>query len=108
MIRIDYPDESNNFYGVTGEKESIFIFAQLTPTSVSQLPNLRFRGLSANAKYQVKVVNPAGRTGMMLIKAPNWIEAGAEASGDLLQEIGLPAPILQPAQALIIEVIKLT
>lgn len=108
LIRIDYPDQSNNFYGVTGEKESIFIFAQLTPTSASQLPNLRFRGLSANAKYQVKVVNPAGIAGMMLIKAPNWIEVGAEATGDLLQEIGLPAPILQPAQALIIEVNKLT
>jgi alpha-galactosidase len=108
LIRIDYPDSSHNFYGVTSEKESIFIFAQLTPTYISQLPNLRFRGLAANAKYQVKVANPAGKAGMMLIKAPNWIEAGAEASGDLLQEIGLPSPILQPAQALIIEVIKLT
>jgi len=71
LIRIDYPDQSNNFYGVAGEKESIFIFAQLTPTSASQLPNLRFRGLSANAKYQVKVANLAGKAGMMLIKAPN-------------------------------------
>jgi hypothetical protein len=52
----------------------------------------------------VKVVEPAGKTGMMLIKPPSWLANGVEATGSALIEIGLPAPILQPAQALLIEI----
>ena len=106
LVRIDFPDASHHLYGSVTENESLFIFAQLEPTAVSQIPNLRFRDLIPNAKYRVQAVFPAGPVGMMLIKEPEWIKSGAVMSGDLLQEIGLPAPILQPAQALIIEITR--
>jgi hypothetical protein len=32
------------------------------------------------------------------------LKDGVTATGSILQEIGLPAPILQPAQALLIEI----
>jgi len=41
---------------------------------------------------------------MMLIKPPSWVTDGVEATGSALTEIGLDAPILQPAQALLIEI----
>jgi hypothetical protein len=40
----------------------------------------------------------------MLIQPPKWLKDGVEATGAALIEIGLPAPILQPAQALLIEI----
>jgi len=39
-----------------------------------------------------------------LIKPPMWLKDGVTTTGAILEEIGLPAPILQPAEALLIEV----
>ena len=104
VVRVDYPDENHYLYGVVSETEALFAFVQLQPIKTSHAPNLRFTGLKSDRKYRVKVVEPAGRTGMMLIKPPSWLTNGVEATGSALAEIGLPAPVLQPAQALLIEI----
>ena len=104
VVRVDYPDANHYLHGILGEREALFAFVQLEPIKTSHAPNLRFNGLKSDRKYRVKVVEPAGRAGMMLIKPPSWVTDGVEATGSALTEIGLPAPILQPAQALLIEI----
>ena len=103
-IRMDYPNDDHYLYGVVGKNESLFIFAALRPTTTSHSPNLRLRGLDRAKDYQVTAVFPAGIPGMMLISPPAWLTEGVITTGAILEEIGLPAPILQPAQALIIEI----
>jgi alpha-galactosidase len=103
-IRMDYPNDDHYLYGVVGKNESLFIFAALRPTTTSHSPNLRLRGLDRSKNYQVTAVFPAGIPGMMLISPPGWLTEGVMTTGAILEEIGLPAPILQPAQALIIEI----
>ena len=103
-IRMDYPNDDHYLYGVVGKKESLFIFTSLRPTTTSHSPNLRLRGLDRSMNYQVTAVFPAGIPGMMLISPPGWLTEGVITTGAILEEIGLPAPILQPAQALIIEI----
>lgn len=103
-IRMDYPNDDHYLYGVVGKNDSLFIFAALRPTTTSHSPNLRLRGLDRSKNYQVKAVFPAGIPGMMLISPPGWLTEGVITTGAILEEIGLPAPILQPAQALIIEI----
>ena len=104
VIRADYPDENHYLHGVIANNEAIFSYVQLQPIKTSHAPNLRFPGLERDKNYRIKVVEPAGRTGMMLIQPPNWVAEGAVATGAALIEIGLTAPILQPAQALLIEI----
>ena len=104
VIRMDYPDENHYLHGIVGKSEALFAFVQLQPIKTSHAPNLRVRGLQREKNYQVRVVEPAGPAGMMLIQPPKWIREGATLSGAALEEIGLPAPILQPAQALLIEI----
>ena len=104
VVRVDYPDANHYLHGILGEREALFAFVQLEPIKTSHAPNLRFNGLKSDRQYRVKVVEPAGRAGMMLIKPPSWVTDGVEATGSALTEIGLPAPILQPAQALLIEI----
>ena len=104
VVRVDYPEENHYLHGVLGENEAIFAFVQLQPIKTSHAPNLRFSGLVRDKSYRVKCVELAGKTGMMLIQPPKWVVAGIEASGAALIEVGLPAPILQPAQALLIEI----
>jgi alpha-galactosidase len=104
VVRADYPDENHYLHGVIGEVESLFAYVQLQPIKTSHAPNLRFTGLNREKKYRVTVVEPAGEVGMMLIQPPKWLKDGVEATGAALIELGLPAPILQPAQALLIEI----
>lgn len=104
VTRVDYSDSDHYLHGVVAKEEALFAFVQLAPIKTSHAPNLRFTGLDRNRNYRVKTVEPAGKTGMMLIQPPKWVVDGVEASGAALLEIGLPAPILQPAQALLIEI----
>lgn len=104
VVRVDYPNDDHYFYGVVGKDEALFAFAQLRPTTTSHSPNLRFRTLDPKRNYRVEPVYPAGEPGMMLIKPPTWLKDGVTTTGAILEEIGLPAPILQPAEALLIEV----
>lgn len=104
-IRIDYADENAYLYGVIDKKRerAIFSYAQLTPTTSVHPAQLTFRDLNPDMNYQVKAVYPAGTPVFMLIEPPSWL-TGITLSGAILMEIGLPAPILAPENALLIEI----
>ena len=107
-IRVDYPDEHGYLYGVSARdtKKSIFAYVQLTPTTVIHPAALKFPGLDAAATYSIKAVYPAGKPRFMLITPPQWMD-GITMSGSALANIGVTAPILAPANALLIEITKL-
>ena len=107
-VRIDYPDEHGCLYGVISAdtKKSIFAYVQLTPTVTIHPASLKFAGLDAAANYSVKAVYPAGKPRFMLITPPQWMD-GITMSGSALATIGVSAPILAPANAVLIEITKL-
>ena len=107
-VRIDYPDEHGYLYGVISAdtKKSIFAYVQLTPTMTIHPASLKFAGLDAAANYLVKAVYPAGKPQFMLITPPQWMD-GLTMSGSALATIGVSAPILAPANAVLIEITKL-
>ena len=107
-VRIDYPDNHGYLYGVVSAdtKKSIFAYAQLTPTVTIHPASLKFAGLDATANYLVKAVYPAGKPRFMLITPPQWMD-GITMSGSALATIGVSAPILAPANAVLIEITKL-
>jgi alpha-galactosidase len=67
---------------------------------------LKFPGLDATASYSIKAVYPAGKPRFMLITPPQWMD-GITISGSALATIGVSAPILAPANAVLIEITKL-
>ena len=107
-IRVDYPDEHGYLHGVSAKdaKKSIFAYVQLTPTGAIHPAALKFPGLDATATYSVKAVYPAGKPRFMLISPPEWMQ-GITMSGSALSTIGVTTPILAPANAFLIEIIKL-
>ncbi len=107
-IRVDYPDEHGYLYGVSAKdaKKFIFAYVQLTPTGAIHPAALKFPGLDATSTYSVKAVYPAGKPRFMLISPPEWMQ-GITMSGSALATIGVTAPILAPANAFLIEIIKL-
>ena len=107
-VRIDYPDNHGYLYGVVSAdtKKSIFAYVQLTPTVTVHPAALKFVGLDATASYSIKAVYPAGKPRFMLITPPQWMD-GITMSGSALETIGVAAPILAPANAVLIEITKL-
>ena len=107
-VRIDYPDEHGYLHGVISAdtKKSIFAYVQLTPTVTIHPASLKFAGLDAAANYLVKAVYPAGKPRFMLITPPQWMD-GITMSGSALATIGVSAPILAPANAVLIEITQL-
>jgi alpha-galactosidase len=108
MVRVDYPDENGYLHGVTAHDKSraIFAYIQLTPTVAIHPAELKFPDLDAKATYMVKAVYPAGKPRFMLISPPAWME-GIKISGSALAHSGLAAPILAPANAILIEITKI-
>ena len=105
MVRIDYPDDFHYLYGVVSidKSEGLFSYVQLQPITSSHAPKLTFRGLKADAQYQVTVLDDAGECKFMAINNPAWLQTGATLSGSALLHVGLPAPILRPENALLIK-----
>jgi alpha-galactosidase len=105
MVRVDYPDDQGYLHGVIANDQSqgIFAYIQLTPTVAIHPAPLKFPGLKKNATYSIKAVYPAGKPRFMLISTPQWME-GINLSGSALEQIGVSAPILAPANAFLIEI----
>jgi alpha-galactosidase len=101
--RIDYPDRSHHLYGVFSRSESIVAYAQLETIPTSQPPRIRIRDLD-DRNYEIRIPEISRAPGMMLIKPPAWISEGCKMSGRVLGEVGLPAPILKPGEAILFEI----
>jgi alpha-galactosidase len=108
MVRVDYPEAHAYLHGVTAHdlSRAIFAYVQLTPTVAIHPSALKFPNLDPVATYSVKAVYPAGKPRFMLITPPEWL-SGVQLSGSALASIGVTAPILAPANALLIEITKL-
>ena len=106
VFRMDYPDESHYLHGViaSDKSEALFAYVQLRPIVTSHAPNIRIRGLKEKSRYLVSILSAAGQVEFMAITPPPWIDKGAQLTGSELEDIGLPAPILRPENALLIEI----
>lgn len=108
MVRIDHSDSAAYLYGVVSPDRSraLFTYAQLEPSANSHPVNLRFEGLDSKRRYRLAPTFPAGKPRLMAHTPPPWYE-GVELSGSALREMGITAPILEPENALLIEIIAL-
>ena len=106
MIRIDHSDTSSHLYGVvsTDRSRALFTYVQLTPAATSHPRDIRFRGLDESRSYRVAAVFPAGKPREMGHRSPEWFD-GVELPATALMAMGLTAPILEPENALLIEVV---
>ena len=109
VVRMDYPDASHYLHGVISkdQSEAIFCFVQLRPIVASHAPKITLRGLKANSRYAIRVLAAAGSAEFMAITPPPWVESGATMSGSELENVGLPAPILRPENALLLKIREL-
>ncbi|MEU0572662.1 alpha-galactosidase, partial [Nonomuraea sp. NPDC005983] len=105
VVRADHPDPSTLVHGVVLPQGGVFACVQLASRVTTAPDPLRLPGLDPGARYEVRVAGPVP-TGVAL---PEWVGAApVRLPGSVLSELGLPAPALKPASALLIEVENLS
>jgi alpha-galactosidase len=109
VVRMDYPNDVHYLHGVVSKdkRDALFAFVQLRPIVTSHAPNIQIRGLDSSSRYTITVVSQAGDAEFMHIAPPPWVKTGATMTGSQLQNLGLPAPILRPENALLLHIKKI-
>lgn len=107
-IRVEQPDDSAFVHGVIAQDgaEALFAYVQLSAATGSNPARFLVPGLDADALYSVRLVEPAGAANYTQAQPPKWLE-GITLSGGALAEIGLRPPILQPENAILIQMNRL-
>lgn len=100
VVRADHPDPAALVHGVVLPERAVFAFVQLASPVASAPAPLRLPGLDPAAVYEVRVAGPAPGGAVL----PAWAREPVRLPGSVLGELGLPAPGLRPASALVLEV----
>lgn len=103
-FRLDSSDATRYTYGVQNDKEMLLTVCQLTmPDAVYPEP-LRFGYLDDHKRYLVELVDSPPNGTKLMKEWPQWFDNTLEVSGQVLNEIGLALPLLDPETALLIHV----
>jgi alpha-galactosidase len=111
LVRADDPDPATTGLLVTGMvarggQEAAYAVMRLH-TGESAVPGLvRLPGLDRHRTYTVRVREEAGLPEVVQARAPQWWDGavgdGLSLSGALLTDVGLPLPVLAPAQGFLL------
>ncbi len=103
VVRADTPDPAQQLHGVVAQDRSHAVFALVTVgTPAAALPPpIRFPGLDPDRLYTVRPIGVPPR--VMQDAPPPWLADGVTLPGRVLTSAGLPAPLLVPDQALLLE-----
>jgi alpha-galactosidase len=108
LVRADLPDDSLLVQGTVAPDGGEAAFQVLClETGPAATPGLvRLPGLAADRAYRVRVRTEVGLPATVQTAPPAWWEAatgeGLEVSGALLGGVGLPMPVLAPAQGFLL------
>ena len=100
VVRADHPDPTAFLHGVVLPERGVFAYVQLTSRVDAGPAPLRLPGLDPEATYEVRLAGPVPERAVL----PEWAAGPVRLRGSVLGELGLPAPAMRPASALVLEV----
>jgi len=106
VVRADTEDDAWLHGVVSADRSSaLFQYVRLETGASAQPGRLRLPGLDPDREYDVVRRDAAGAgTGTVTHLAPWWQRGATVASGAVLASVGLPAPMLNPGQAVLLAV----
>jgi alpha-galactosidase len=109
LVRADLPEEQGLLVTgtVAADRAQAAYTVLQTHTGAAAVPGLvSFPGLDPARTYTVRVRSQAGLPATVQKRGPRWwdeaLEDGVRVSGALLGQVGLPMPVLAPAQGLLL------
>jgi alpha-galactosidase len=109
VVRADLNSEATLLHGVVAADRTaaVFCWARLATSAEGQPGRIPIPGLSAELTYRLRIRSELGLPSYHQISPPAWVtEAGAAGitlPGAVLTVSGLPMPMLNPEQAMLIE-----
>ncbi|WP_137845518.1 alpha-galactosidase [Microbacterium sp. 2FI] len=106
VVRMDAADPAVLIHGVVApdRRSALFSYAVLEATDAALPAPLRLAGLEPAVRYRVSVVDVGAPALSVQDTPPPWLKAGVTLPGAVLQQVGLPMPLLAPGNALVIAV----
>lgn len=106
-VRADQVDEGALLHGVVSpnRQSAVFAWVRLSTSATAHTARVPFPGLDDSTLYDVRVRTEIGETLRHQVSDPAWLlgaGGGVRLSGALLAE-GIPLPLLNPGQALLLE-----
>jgi alpha-galactosidase len=112
-VHADLPDDETTLHGSVASDGSraLFAWVRLGTSSAGQSGRVRLPGLDPLCTYRVTVRDEIGLPALHQGGGPAWFteacEGGIALPGMILTETGVPLPTLDPAQALVLDVVRL-
>jgi len=104
-VRVDLPAEDALWHGVVSAdlSSALFCWAQLGTQPMLHSERVRFAGLDRDRSYRVALLPDLGDASRHQVADPAWLHSELTAPGSVLLDVGLPLPVLNPGQALLLE-----
>lgn len=112
-VHADVPEPALAVHGVVGDDEALFAAVMLR-SPVAEIPGrVRLPGLDPERRYRLAPLLPTtadfprttegdAESPFVQITGPAWFDAGFEATGRFLSEVGVPLPVLRPEHAMLL------
>ncbi|MFC0429741.1 alpha-galactosidase [Kutzneria buriramensis] len=102
-VRADHTDHGSLLHGVVGDGHAVFCYARLETSPDAVPARLRFPGLDPARRYTVRAIPELAPAASRFAQQTPWVATGVTLPGATLATFGLQAPLLGPAQALVLE-----
>jgi alpha-galactosidase len=107
-LRSDDVGDGALLHGVVGDGEAVYAWVRLATGGDGVPPRFVLPGLDPARRWRVtrrpEVGEPAWGPG----RQPPWLAKGVELAGSVLTGVGLPAPHLQPQQAVLLHAVAVS
>ncbi|MFF4316408.1 alpha-galactosidase [Streptomyces sp. NPDC001507] len=113
-VRADLADDSTLLHGVVAYDGSaaLYCWARLATSPEGQYGRVRLPGLAPGETYRVRVRTELGLPSFHQVAGPAWLAAALGGRltlpGSVLTVAGLPLPNLNPGQALLLDLARVT
>ena len=115
IVNADLSDDATVLTGIVAGDSSraIYTWARLVTSAPGQSGRVRFPGLDPDAHYRVRIRDEFGPASRHQSADPSWITAalsreGIVLPGAVLAVAGVPMPTLNPQQAMLFDLARLT
>jgi alpha-galactosidase len=106
VVHADHPDPSAWVHGVVSadRTQAVYAYVRLATSTDIVPPSLRLPGLDPARTYRVGVPEEVPAPAGLALRQPPWLAGPVTLPGAVLSGIGLPAPLYNPSQAVLLEV----
>ncbi|MEV4619439.1 alpha-galactosidase [Asanoa sp. NPDC049573] len=114
VVNADLADDATALYGTVAQDGSraLFTWVRFRTSAAGQSGRVRFPGLDRTSRYRVTLREELGAASRHQGHDPDWVARAArgpvELSGAVLAGAGVPLPTLNPQQAMLIDIERIS